>query len=126
MAKGSRSADVAATPEATWAVAGDFGGIAAWFPGVGAVRLEGEDRVIDMGGMEIRERLFERSDGDMALVYGVVDNEGITLHRCRVAVEPDGDGSRVTMAYEVEPDGLLPMFDDVYGQAVESLSRHCT
>jgi len=122
--KGSSSAESSAGADALWAVAGDFGGIAEWFPGVGSLRVDGDDRFIDMGGTEICEHLFERDAATRTLLYGVVGSEGIAHHRCRVTVAPAGTGSTVTMDYEVEPDALLPMFDDVYGQAVEALVRH--
>ncbi len=122
MGKGEQQTTIDAAPAAVWAVAGDFAAIGDWFPGIESVELEGDDRVISPIG--VRERMFERDDQTMTLVYGIVENDFITGHRSTIKVEPDGGGSKVTMTYEVEPDTLLPMFDDTYRQALDSLKAH--
>ncbi len=76
--------EIAADPSAVWAVVGDFGAIGEMIPGLESFRLEGDDRVIGMFGMEIRERLISRDDDGRALTYSIVD--GVPIE------QPPGDG----------------------------------
>ena len=62
MAEGVVDVTVGAPPDEVWAKLGDFGGIGEYFPGIESCRLEGDDRVIGLFGMEIRERLMTRDD----------------------------------------------------------------
>ena len=62
MAAGAVDVTVAAAPDEVWAMVGDFGGVGDFFPGIDSFRLEGDDRMIGMFGMEIRERLLARDD----------------------------------------------------------------
>src|SRR5580704_7183802 len=55
MAEGAVDTTLAATPDEVWAKVGQFGSIAELFPAIESFRLEGDDRVIGMFGMEIRE-----------------------------------------------------------------------
>ena len=64
MAEGAVDVTVEAAPDEVWAKVGDFGGVADFFPGIESFRLEGDDRVIGMFGMEIRERLLARDDAE--------------------------------------------------------------
>ena len=103
MAQGAVDVKVSATPDAVWAKVGDFGGVGEFFPGIESFRLEGDDRVIGMFGMEIRERLVSRDDVTRTLAYSVVDGVPLESHTATITVEPEGDGSRVTWAYDVTP-----------------------
>jgi len=82
--------EIAAAPSAVWAVVGDFGAIGEMIPGLESFRLEGDDRVIGMFGMEIRERLISRDDDGRALTYSIVDGVPIESHRATVSVVPAG------------------------------------
>ena len=94
MAAGAVDVTVAATPDEVWAKVGDFGGVGEFFPGIDSFRLEGDDRIIGMFGMEIRERLLARDEESRVLTYSVVDGVPIESHTATVSVEPDGDGSQ--------------------------------
>ena len=61
---GQRTAeiDIDGTPEAVWALAGDFGGIAGWMPGMESCRVEGDNRILDTMGMTITEQLVSKDD----------------------------------------------------------------
>jgi mxaD protein len=126
MAEGSVDIEVAAEPDAVWAVAGDFGGADAFFPGIDTFRLEGDDRIIGMFGLEIRERLVERDDEGRRLTYSVIDGVPVTAHQATVAVEPAGTGSKVTWSYDVEPAEMAPIFGDTYQKALEALAARFT
>jgi carbon monoxide dehydrogenase subunit G len=121
MAQGAVDVTVKATPDAVWAKVGDFGGVGEFFPGIESFRLEGEDRVIGMFGMEIRERLVSRDEATRTISYSVVDGVPIESHTATISVEADGDGSKVTWAYDVTPDEMAPIFGDTYKGALAAV-----
>jgi mxaD protein len=123
MAAGEVEVTVAAAPDAAWKVVGDFGGLADFFPGIESFRLEGDDRIIGMFGMEIRERLLSRDEEARTITYSVIEGVPIDSHKATITVEPDGDGSKVTWAYEVTPDEMAPIFGDTYKAALASLEN---
>ena len=92
MAAGAVDVTIAATPDEVWAKVGDFAGIDVFFPGLESFRLEGDDRIIGMFGMEIRERLLARDEETRVLTYSVVDGVPIESHTATISVEPDGAG----------------------------------
>jgi carbon monoxide dehydrogenase subunit G len=121
MAQGAVDVTVDAAPDAVWAKVGDFGGVGELFPGIDSFRLEGDDRIIGMFGMEIRERLVSRDDATRTLSYSVVDGVPLESHTATITVEPDGNGSKVTWAYDVEPAEMAPVFGDTYKGALAAL-----
>jgi carbon monoxide dehydrogenase subunit G len=123
MAEGAVDVTVAAAPDEVWKVVGDFGGLSDFFPGIESFRLEGEDRVIGMFGMEIRERLVSRDDATRTLTYSVVEGVPVDSHEATISVEPDGDGSKVTWAYAVTPDEMAPIFGDTYKAALATIEN---
>ena len=100
MAEGVVDVTVGAPPDVVWAKLGDFGGIGEYFPGIESCRLEGDDRVIGLFGMEIRERLMTRDDAGRTLTYSVVAGVPVESHSATITVEPEGDGSKVTWTYD--------------------------
>jgi mxaD protein len=123
MAAGAVDVTIAATPDEVWKKVGDFGGVAEFFPGIESFRLEGDDRIIGMFGMEIRERLLARDEENRVLTYSVVDGVPIESHTATVSVEADGSGSKVTWAYDVSPDEMAPIFGDTYRGALAELQN---
>jgi mxaD protein len=114
--------EIAAAPAAVWTVVGDFGAVGEMLPDLESFRLEGDDRVLGMFGMEIRERLISRDDDGRALTYSIVGGVPIDSHRATVSVTPAGDGSKVTWAFDVTPDEMAPILADTYGQALGVLA----
>src|ERR1700733_8110977 len=102
MAQGAVDITLDAAPDAVWAKVGDFGGGGEFFPGIESFRLEGDDRVIGMFGMETRERLGSRDGAPRTLCYSVVGGVPLESHTATITVEPEGAGSKVTWAYDVE------------------------
>jgi mxaD protein len=123
MAAGAVEVTVAATPDEVWKKVGDFGGLADFFPGIESFRLEGDDRVIGMFGMEIRERLLARDETNRVITYSVIEGVPIDSHTATISVEPAGDGSKVVWAYDVTPDEMAPIFGDTYKAALASLEN---
>ncbi len=121
MAAGAVDVTIAATPDEVWAKVGDFGGIDALFPTLESFRTEGDDRIIGMFGMEIRERLVARDEVNRVLTYSVIDGVPIESHTATISVEPAGEGSKVIWAYDVRPDEMAPIFGDTYKGALASL-----
>src|SRR5580692_7571238 len=121
MAEGAVGVTVGAAPDKVWEKVGDFGGVGEFFPGIDSFRLEGDDRVIGMFGMEIRERLVSRDDATRTICYSVVDGVPIESHKATITVEPDGEGSKVTWAYDVTPDEMAPIFGDTYKGALAAV-----
>jgi mxaD protein len=121
MTQGAVDVTVDATPDAVWAKVGDFAGVGDFFPGIDSFRLEGEDRIIGMFGMEIRERLLSRDEATRTLSYSVVDGVPLESHTATITVEPAGDGSKVTWAYDVEPAEMAPIFGDTYKGALAAV-----
>lgn len=122
MAEGAAERKVPGSPDAVWAVVGKFDGVAEFFPGIDSFSTEGDDRLIGMFGMQIRERLVSRDDATMTLEYSIVDGVPLQSHKARITVVPDGDGSLVTWAFEVDPEEMVPVFDQTYGGALEVLA----
>jgi carbon monoxide dehydrogenase subunit G len=123
VAEGAVDVSVGAPPDEVWAKLGDFGGIGEYFPGIESCRLEGDDRVIGLFGMEIRERLMTRDDQKRTLTYSVVAGVPVESHSATITVEPEGDGSKVTWAYAVTPDEMAPVFGDSYQAALTSVEN---
>lgn len=123
MAEGAVDVTVGAAPDEVWKKVGDFGGVADFFPGIDTFRLEGDDRIIGMFGMEIRERLVSRDDATRTICYSVVGGVPIDSHEATISVEPDGDGCKVRWAYAVTPDEMAPIFGDTYKAALASLEN---
>ena len=123
MAEGAVDVTVVAAPDEVWRRVGDFGAVKEFFPGIDSFRLEGDDRIIGMFGMEIRERLVSRDDETRTITYSVVGGVPIDSHQASITVEPDGEGSKVTWAYAVSPDEMAPIFGDTYKAALVSLQN---
>jgi carbon monoxide dehydrogenase subunit G len=121
MAAGEVDVTVNAAPDAVWAKIGDFGGLAGFMPGIDSCVLEGDDRVLSLMGMSIRERLTGRDEAARSITYSVVEGVPIESHTATITVEPAGEGSKVTWSYNVTPDEMAPLFGDTYKGALASL-----
>jgi carbon monoxide dehydrogenase subunit G len=121
MAAGAVDVTIAATPDEVWEKVGDFAGVGVLFPGLESFRMEGDERIIGMFGMEIRERLLARDEGARVLTYSVVGGVPIESHTATISVEPDSAGSKVIWAYDVTPDEMAPIFGDTYKGALAAL-----
>jgi carbon monoxide dehydrogenase subunit G len=123
MATGAVDVTIAATPDEVWKKVGDFAGVGEFFPGIESFRLEGDERVIGMFGMEIREKLVARDEERRVITYSVVGGVPIDTHTATISVEPEGAGSKVTWAYDVTTDEMAPIFGDTYKGALAALEN---
>ena len=126
MAEGAVDVTVGAAPDEVWRMVGNFGGVDKFFPGIESFRVEGDDRIIGMFGMEIRERLVSRDDTARTLTYSVIEGVPLESHTATISVEPEGDGSKVTWAYNVEPAEMAPIFGDTYKGALAAVEAAFT
>jgi carbon monoxide dehydrogenase subunit G len=122
MATGAVDTTVAGSPDEVWKKVGNFGGAGELFPAIESFRLEGDDRILGMFGMEIRERLLARDDESRVITYSVVGGVPIESHTATISVEPEGEGSKVIWAYNVTPDEMAPIFGDTYKAALVTLA----
>lgn len=118
--------EVTASADRAWEAVGDFFGIGRWFPGIESVEADGDDRVLSMLGMVIRERLVARDDEARSLTYSIVDGVPVERHRATVSVAPAGDGATITWAFEAEPDSMVPLLADSYTAALAALRESLT
>jgi carbon monoxide dehydrogenase subunit G len=125
VAKGISEIDIARGADDVWAVAGDFGGLAGWMPGIESCSVDGDLRTIEMSGMTIGERLVRRDDAGRELVYSIASGPApVDHHEATITVTPDGAGCHVTWAVEVEPEAMLALFTQIYQQSLDALKVH--
>lgn len=122
MGQGHAEIKIDKPAEAVWAVAGDFGGIGDWMPGIESCVVDGDDRILKMMGMEITERLQRRDDDAKEIVYGIAGGvPGVANHKATITVITEGAGSLVTWDVEVEPDEMTDMMQGIYQQSLQAL-----
>ena len=121
MASAQAAIDIKKSPDEVWAIIGDFGGIDSWMPGVESCRLEGENRIIAMSGMEITERLVTTSDDTHTQTYCITDGVPVEFHQATITVTPNGGGSKVTWDVEARPDEMTDLMQGIYQQTLDAL-----
>ncbi|HVA02944.1 MAG TPA: SRPBCC family protein [Acidimicrobiales bacterium] len=123
MAKARAEIDIDRPADEVWAVVGDFGGIGKWMPGIESCHLDGDDRVLKMGSMEVIERLERRDEQARELIYGIVGGVPVINHKATITVTPQGSGSHVTWDVDVD-DEMLDLMHQVYQQSLQALKEH--
>jgi carbon monoxide dehydrogenase subunit G len=115
--------DIDGTADEVWEVVRDFHGLAGWMPGVDSCRAEGDDRIIEMMGMELTETMVRRDDEARTLVYSISKSPmPIEHHEATIAVTPTGDASaHVTYEVEVRPDAMVDAMSGAYAAALRAL-----
>ncbi len=121
MASAQASVDIKRSPDEVWAVIGDFGGIGTWMSGIESCRVEGDDRILAMTGMEVTERLVSNSDEARTQTYSIVDGVPVEFHQATITVNPNGDGSTVTWDVEARPDEMTGVMQGIYQQTLDAL-----
>jgi carbon monoxide dehydrogenase subunit G len=98
--------DVAAPPDATWALAGDPVRIHEWFPAVESVEVDGDRRTgVMVNGAHLVERLVDRDETARTYSYEIQSGiPRITSHRATISVEEAPGGSRVRWRQTVTSD----------------------
>ena len=124
MATGSVETELNASADEAWAAVGDFTGVDKIFPDLDSLVIEGDDRVLGMFGMTIRERLIEKDDANRRLVYSIVDGVPLESHQGIITVSENGAGSKVVWAWDVTPDEMSEILGGTYAGALEALKKH--
>ena len=86
MATATAELTMSASPDTVWAVVRDFHGLADWMPGIEKSVAEGDDRVLSMMGMTIRERLVKCDEDAKALTYSIIDGAPVESHEATITV----------------------------------------
>jgi len=90
-------------------------------PGIESCRLEGENRILAMTGMEITEKLVSTSDDAHTQTYSIVDGVPVEFHQATITVTADGEGSKVTWDVEARPDEMTGVMQGMYQQTLDAL-----
>jgi mxaD protein len=121
MAKATAELVMTSNPEKVWETVRDFHGLGDWMPGIDASRSEGDDRILSMMGMEIREHLVKLDDDAKAITYSITDGAPVETHEATITVLPDGTGSRVTWHVDATPDDMAGLMQGIYQSSLEAL-----
>jgi len=123
MGSATNEIDIDRPAEEVWKLVRDFGGLAAWMPGIDSCRVEGDDRILEMMGMELTEKLIRLDDDARTLVYGIAKSPmPIEHHEATIAVTPvDDQSSHVTYTVEVSPDSMTDAMSGAYASALKAL-----
>jgi carbon monoxide dehydrogenase subunit G len=117
--------DIARSADDVWKVAGDFGGLASWVPGIEKCTVEGDVRTIELSGMQIGERLVSRDDATRSLTYSIASGPApVDHHEATITVTPAGSGAHVTYSVDVEPESMVGLLQSMYQQSLEALKAH--
>jgi carbon monoxide dehydrogenase subunit G len=125
MASATAELTMTASPDAVWAIVRDYQGLDTWMPGIEESVAEGDDRVLSMMGMTIRERLVKLDEDAKALTYSIVDGAPVESHEATITVhDADGGGSRVTWDVTATPDEMAGLMQGLYQGALDALQAH--
>ncbi|MBK5289391.1 MAG: SRPBCC family protein [Acidimicrobiia bacterium] len=124
MATATAELTMNATPEAVWAIVRDFHGLQTWMPGIDSLESEGDDRILSMMGMSIRERLVNLDDAGKAITYAIVDGAPVESHEATITVHEADGGSRVTWDVTATPDEMAGMMQGIYQGSLDALKAH--
>jgi hypothetical protein len=88
--------DVDASPDATWAVVGDLGGVPKWFVKYPECTVDGDLRtLVNAEGGQLVERILERDDKERSYSYSVIEGAPLASHWASFAVVPRDGGSTI-------------------------------
>jgi carbon monoxide dehydrogenase subunit G len=121
MATATAELTMSATPDAVWAIVRDYQGLDSWMPGIEKSVAEGDDRVLSMMGMTIRERLVNLDESAKSLTYSIVDGAPVESHEATITVHDADGGSRVTWDVTATPDDMAGLMQGLYQGALEAL-----
>ena len=121
MASATAELTMSATPDAVWTIVRDFHGLDTWMPGIDSLESDGDDRVLGMMGMTIRERLVNLDDGAKSITYAIVDGAPVESHEATITVHPADGGSRVTWDVTATPDEMAGLMQGIYQGSLDAL-----
>ena len=118
-----RDIRIAAPPGAVWALVGDPGRLAEWWP-IESCRMEGSTRWVGLAtGLVFEEEILLVDSERRRLQYSIVNNPLIRDHLATVDVLTDGDGSTVLYETTCLPDVLALVNSGASGAALREAKR---
>jgi hypothetical protein len=124
MASDKTETTIASDPAKVWAIVREFGGLDEWMPGIESCKLEGDDRLLGLRGITIRERLVARDEQKRAITYSIVESPlNLEHHEATITVEDAPEGSHVVYEVAAVPDNALEILVPTYAQALASLKE---
>jgi carbon monoxide dehydrogenase subunit G len=123
MGSATNEIDIDRSADQVWDVVRDYGGLGGWMPGIDSCRMEGNDRILEMMGMELTETLVRSDDQNRTLVYSITKSPmPLEHHEATIAVSSTGDASsHVTYSVEVRPDAMVDAMSSAYAGALRAL-----
>lgn len=114
-----------ASPDDVWKVVSNSAGMPDYFPGVKSVIIEGNQRTVDLGGLELVEEIVTSDDEMRRFQYRIVGGPMVPeYHLGTIDVLADGDGALLIYGTEVLPDAAKAMIDPSIEGAVASIKAH--
>jgi hypothetical protein len=126
------SIEIAASPDAVWAVGGDVGGVAAWIPAITEAHLDGDLRHATLtDGGQVVERIVRRDDAARTYEYEFVEGPFPFRHyRSRFSVTGRDGASTVEWRADLGADDpsvereLVAGIGESYRASLEALRAH--
>jgi hypothetical protein len=116
---------VNASPDDVWKVVSDSAGMPDYFPGVKSVVVDGNQRTVEFGGLELVEEIVTSDDEMRRFQYRIVGGPMVPeYHLGTIDVLPDGDGALLVYGTEVLPDAAKAMIDPTIAGAVAAIKAH--
>ena len=124
--------DVAAPPDAVWAVITDLEGSAEIISAIMSVERIGADSGFEVGTRwKETRKLFGREGTEEMEVTAIdegrsyaVEADGSGAHYTSVmTIEPSGDGCRLSMSFESEPTTFIARIGAAFGKLLEGSTR---
>jgi Polyketide cyclase / dehydrase and lipid transport len=124
MASGTTDITIDRAPAEVWEIVRDFARLGSWMPGIDSCEIDGDDRILGMFGISVRERLIARDDDKRRLTYCIVESPmNLEHHEATITVNESNGGSHVTYDVDVEPATMLDVLVQTYRQALGALKQ---
>src|SRR5262245_6498528 len=123
MGTATNEIDIDRPADEVWRLVRDFGGLSGWMPGIDSCRVEGNDRILEMMGMELTETLVRCDDDTRTLAYSIPKSPmPVEHHEATITVTSTDDStSHVTYGVEVRPDSMVEPMSGAYAAALRAL-----
>lgn len=113
---------LAVPARAVWDIVGDVARI-DWVPVITSCQLDGDIRTMQMTGVgTVQERILARDAATMTLVYGLINNANVSVHKASLRVVPVGEGCELFWSTQIEPDALEPLIASGMQSALAALT----
>ena len=133
----TKTATIAASPDATWKAIGDFCGIANWHPAIAKCEqsMMGKSTMRTLtlnGGGTIVEKLLGRSESKMKYSYAITESPlPVAGYKSTISVKKSGMGAVITWtghfsAKGAPDDKAVEVISGIYQAGLDSLTKKLT